>query len=175
MPSFRSLKKLAVILLLGSVGGLAQARDSRSEVVVPEQVAALVRPILDLRAESVAECGEPGTPTAPKCLTGEGYERNQDRSRKVAEGVARLIAQRGKAADEALVVLMCYYTGESGDDEDGVINRGHRELPYLIKYRGRTPVIPQRGYLSSMLLSRDVKKDSFRTAINAIEKGERRD
>ena len=70
---------------------------------------------------------------------------------------------------------MCYYTGESGDNEDAVINRGRRELPYLLKYRESDPVIPERAYPSSMRLARDVKEETFQAAINAIKSGEKRD
>jgi hypothetical protein len=174
MPSFLLLRKFAVIFLLTCAGTLAFAADSQPHVVVPEQAAALIRPILDLQAESIAECGEPGTST-PSCLTGKGYERSKTRWQKIEEGLAKLIAQQGTTADEALVVLMCYYTGESGDNEDGVINRGRQELPYLLKYRKLDPVIPQRAYPSSMRLARHVKEESFQSAINATKNGEKRD
>ncbi len=72
-------------------------------------------------------------------------------------------------------MLMCYYTGESGDNEDAVINRGRRELPYLHKYSKSDPVIPQRQYSDSMRLSREAKDESFEIAVSAIGKGEKRD
>jgi hypothetical protein len=175
MPSFLSLRKFAVALVLTCAGILAFAADSQPHVVVPEEVAALIRPILDLRAESIAECGEPGTPTAPTCLKGKGYERDQTRWRNVEEGLAKLIAREGTTEDEALVVLLCYYTGESGDNEDAVINRGSRELPYLLKYRKSDPVIPKRAYSGSLRFGHEVKEENFQIVINAIKNGETRD
>lgn len=70
---------------------------------------------------------------------------------------------------------MCYYTGESGDDEDAVIIRGRRELPYLNKYWKNNPVIPNSQYSDSIRLSREVKDENFQAAVSAIGKGEKRD
>jgi hypothetical protein len=149
MLSFLTVRKLLLAFLLTAVSTRALAGESaQQQVVVPELVAAIVRPILDLREESIADCGEPGMPTEPKCLTGDGYDREQTRWWKVAEGVGAVIAQKGATADEAFVVLMCYYTGEYGDDIDAVINRGRRMLPYLQQYRTRVTTIPKRHTLS---------------------------
>jgi hypothetical protein len=149
MLSFLTVRKLLLAFLLTAVSTRALAGESaQQQVVVPELVAAIVRPILDLREESIADCGEPGMPTEPKCLTGDGYDREQTRWWKVAEGVGAVIAQKGATADEAFVVLMCYYTGEYGDDIDAVINRGRRMLPYLQQYRKRVTTIPKRHTLS---------------------------
>jgi len=183
MRTFLTARTLRPFLFLALAFAGARAQDSgvQQEIVVPERVAALVRPILDLRQASVADCGEPGEATRQACLTGPGYEREQERWRKVEQGIGNLISHKtattdeATTADEALVVLMCYYTGESGDNEDGVINRGRRELPYLLKYRKSDPVIPKRAYPGSMHLAGDVKEESFQIAINAIKKGEKRD
>jgi hypothetical protein len=183
MRTFLLARPLRAFLFLALALAAARAQDSdaKQKIVVPERVAALVRPILDLRQASVAECGEPGEATRQACLTGTGYKHEQERWRKVAQEVGNLIshktatADEATTADEALVVLMCYYTGESGDNEDGVINRGRRELPYLLKYRQSDPVIPQRTYPGSMRLAPDAKEESFQIAINAIKKGEKRD
>jgi len=161
-----------VVLALGTV--TAQT-DGKQTVTVPEQVAALLRPILDLRQQSVTECGQPGKANRNTCGSGIGHEREQKRWWKVGEGIAHLDSQKTPAADEALVVLMCYYTGESGDDEDAVINRGRRELPYLFKYRESDPVIPERKYSDSIRLDHEAKDESFQIAISAIRKGEKRD
>ena len=109
------------------------------------------------------------------CDSGIGHEREQKRWWQVGEGIAHLDSQKTPAADEALVVLMCYYTGESGDDEDAVINRGRRELPYLKKYWKSDRVIPERKYSDSIRLNREAKDESFQIAISAIRKGEKRD
>lgn len=166
MAAFRWL--LFLILVLSTATAQKGAKDP---ITVPEQVAALVRPILDLRQQSITDCGQPGEPTRKTCLT----EQEQKRWWKVGRGIASLASQKTTAADEALVVLMCYYTGESGDNEDAVINRGRRELPYLHKYSKSDPVIPQRQYSDSMRLSREAKDESFEIAVSAIGKGEKRD
>ncbi len=168
MPVFRWF--LFIVLVLSTV--TAQT-GSKQTVTVPEGVVALLRPILDLRQQSIVECAEPGK--ANRCASGIAYEREQERSWKVGEGIAHLASQKTAAADEALVVLMCYYTGESGDNEDVVINRGRRELPYLHKYWKGVPVIPEREYPDSMRLDREAKDESFQGAIGAIRKGEKRD
>jgi hypothetical protein len=163
-----------LLIVLGFSMGAAQTTEKRP-VTVPENVAALVRPILDLLQESFADCGQTGLPERKDCLTGIGRDREQKRVWKVGEGIGDLSSQKTPVADEALVVLMCYYTGESGDNEDAVINRGRRELPYLLKYRERDPVMPRRNYSGSMLLRAEVKGESFHEAIDAIRKGEKRD
>jgi len=159
-----------LFLILALVTATAQ-KGSTNPVTVPEQVAALVRPILDLRQQSVTDCGQAGEPTRKTCLS----EREQKRWWNVGRGIASLASQKTAAADEALVVLMCYYTGESGDNEDAVINRGRRELPYLHKYWKSDPAIPQRQYSDSMRLSHEAKDESFQIAVSAIGKGEKRD
>jgi hypothetical protein len=150
----------------------AQQRG-KPPVPVPEDVATLVRPILDLRQQSITECGQGGERQA--CRTGIGFEREQERWWNIGKGIGRLASRKSTAADEALVVLMCYYTGESGDNEDAVVNRGRRELTYLHKYLASDPVIPNRQYSHSIRLSRAAKDESFRIAISAIRKNETRD
>ena len=170
MVGFRWLR-----FLILAVGTITAQTDAKHLVTVPEQVAALLQPILDLRQQSITECGQPGKPSRKTCLSGIGHKREQQRWWKVGEGIAHLASQKTAAADEALVVLMCYYTGESGDNEDAVINRGRRELPYLLKYRKSDPVIPEKKYSDSMRLNREAKTESFQIAITAIRKGEKRD
>ncbi len=126
-----------VVLALGTV--TAQT-DGKQTVTVPEQVAALLRPILDLRQQSVTECGQPGKAHRNTCDSGIGHEREQKRWWKVGEGIAHLDSQKTPAADEALVALMCYYTGESGDDEDAVINRGRRDFPTYLNIGKAIPL-----------------------------------
>lgn len=154
----------------------ARAQKSYAQpVIVPEQVASLVRPILDLLQQSIADCGKPGTREREGCVTGSGRERQERRWWKIGEEIASLSSQRTPAADEALVVLMCYYTGESGDNEDAVVNRGRRELPYLLKYWKTDPVIPRGNYSDSMRLTRDAKDESFEATVSAIHNGETRE
>lgn len=140
-------------------------------VDVPEQVAALVRPILDLRDQSIRACGRPGEPTRKECLTGAGYVSEQQRWQGVAVDIAKLGSQKTVASDEALVVLMCYYVGESGEHIGEVMDRGRRMLPYLRKYENHDPTIPGRSYPKSLLSSVDVKRDDFAGTIDAIKNG----
>jgi hypothetical protein len=164
-----------ILLTVAFSTGLAQEAGQRPFTTVPEQVAALVRPILDLRQQSTTECGEPGESTRKACLYGTGYEHERERWRNVAEGIANLTSRKTTATDEALVVLMCYYVGESGEHIDEVINRGRQMLPYLRKYEVGTPVIPGRRYPESLLTSPGVKKDQFTGAIDAIKHGRKVD
>ena len=159
-----------LLLTLATVSAQGQNNAERT-IVVPERVAALIRPILDLRKESTAECGQPGKATRPVCLTGTGYERERERWRNVEQRIANLISHKTAFADEALVVLMSYYVGESGEHEDEVINRGSRMLPYLLKYQNRTPVVPNRTYADSLRVSAEVKQDEFKGAVDAIRQG----
>ena len=147
---------------------VAQEVGQQPSTTVPQKVAALVRPILDQRQQSIMQCGEPGESTRKACLYGTGYEHERERWRNVAEGIANLTSRKTTATDEALVVLMCFYVGESGEHIDEVINRGRQMLPYLRKYEVRTPVIPGRRYSESLLTRPDVKKDDFTGAIDAI-------
>jgi hypothetical protein len=82
-----------------------------------------------------------------------------------------LVERKGPDADEALVVLMCFYVGESQEDEDAVISRGRRMLSYLNKYRRAIPSIPDRPYPDSMLKDASSKEDSFQGAVTAIKRG----
>lgn len=163
------------LLLLVAISMVSAQVADKEPVTVPKQVAALLRPILDLRQESITECERPGEPDGKACATGIGYEHEQKRWWRVGEAIAHLASQKTPAADEALVVLMCYYTGESGDNEDAVVNRGQCELPYLLKYQNYNPVIPEREYSVSMRLDADVKNESFQAAISAIRKGQKRE
>ena len=138
------------------------AADAKS-VLVPEKVAVIVRPMLDLLQESITECGGVG-----KCINGELYAHDRERGLKFQNALHKLTRQHGGSADEALVVLMCYYIGESQEETDSVIKRGRQMLPYLKKYRDRIPIIPNREYPSSMLNSPANKIENFEGATKAI-------
>ena len=142
-------------------------RSAEPETVsVPETVATLVRPMLDLLQESVAECGERGKPS--NCRDGERYVHERERMRKFEDALRRLTKERGRSADEALVVLMCYNIGESQEETDAVIRRGRRMLLYLNKYRDQIPIIPSRQYPDSMLHNPVNKIENFEGATKAI-------
>jgi hypothetical protein len=132
-------------------------------LVVPEPVASLVRPLLDMQQKLVGACGQPGTPS--QCVVEEPDEGELGRLLYV------LTKQQGSAADEALVVLMCFYMGESGEEFDAVADRGRRMLKYLEKYRSVAPRIPRRAYPDSMLREKSVKEENFAGALKAIRSG----
>jgi hypothetical protein len=172
---------LTVTLLSQLVGAAASAnavvqdRDPlpkigiRPPVQVPDPVAALVRPILDLLAESLKACGEPAAES--HCAEGDAYRQEIRRERRVNRLLQELIHQEGPKADEALVVLMCFYIGESQEDEDAVIARGSHMLPYPEKYRRRTPAFAHQTYPDVMLKPAQDKKDTFEGAVTAIKHG----
>jgi hypothetical protein len=176
----RNLVMLVGLAMLLPFGRECQARTSSrslqlnreppvSSVEVPERVAALVRPILDLRADSMAECGQPGVPS--KCTNGELYNQEQIRQKKLGELLYRLVRQKGPSADEALVVLMCFYIGESQEETDSVIARGRKMLIYLNQYFHTNPTIPNRSYPTSMMKTPSAKDDDFGGAITSITHG----
>jgi len=123
-------------------------KDRTRNVAVPAQVGALVRPILDERQK------------------GTQSEGSRDSNLLYA-----LTQKKGRAADEALVVLMCFYMGESQEETDAVIARGKRMLPLLKKYQDKNPKIPGRTYPDSMLKGVSGKADAFEGAVKAINHG----
>jgi len=144
---------------------------NQARVLVPERVAALVRPILDLRDASIKERGQPASLTPSSSALGEAYQHKLERERKLNDTLQKLLALKGASADEALVVLMCFYVGESQEDGDAVISRGRQMLAYLNKYRHAIPSIPNRTYPDSMLKDASSKEDSFQGAVRAIKQG----
>ena len=128
-----------------------ETRARRSTVVVPEQVAALVRPILDEQQ---------------KFLSGQKYDEH-----RLSTLLYDLTHMKGRNVDEALVVLMCFNIGESQEETDAVIARGRKMLPHLKKYRDRNPRIPKRNYSDSMSKGTSTKDEAFEGAIKAINHG----
>jgi len=98
---------------------------TQNRVVVPEKVAALLRPVLD-----------------------QLQQRNEN---EFVNSFYKLTQQKGASVDEAVIVLMCFYVGESQEEIDAVIKHGRRMLVYINKYRHRTPSVPGRKYPDSML------------------------
>jgi hypothetical protein len=142
-------------------------KKQTARVSVQEQVGALVRPMLDLRKQSMEQCGKPGDPS--KCLQGTQYEDEQQRQQKFAELLTQLTLRKDTVADEALVVLMCFYVGESQEERDAVIVRGNRMLPYLTKYRRGRPSIRRRMYPNSMYKSSSRRAEDLSGTIKAIK------
>ena len=122
-------------------------------LVVPERVAALVRPILD---------------EENRLLSGQGGDGH-----KLSNLLYALTQEKGRTANEALVVLMCFYTGESQEETDAVIARGPEMLSYLRKYQHRNPEIPNRSYPESMRKRATDRTSDFSGAIDAIRHGKR--
>jgi hypothetical protein len=85
--------------------------DGVGSMRVPAQAALLVRPILDEMRK--------------------GTEHDESRLGNLLYGLTQ---KKGRAADEALVVLMCFYVGESQEEADAIIARGKRMLPLLKTY-----------------------------------------
>jgi hypothetical protein len=148
------------------------ARTQRSSSqVLAKSTADLLVPILDLRYDSVRECGIGKDFRCTK--PGPAADRDTARWGKVAVLVARLQSNETRPADEALVVLLQYYVGESEsfDLMADIAKRGKRELPYLLKYRDLVPRIPGRNYPNSILTDRDFRKHEFDETIGAIKRG----
>ena len=122
--------------------------NNRGNVRVPVSVAALVRPILD-----------------------EKQKREQHEESRLSNMLYGQTQKKGRAADEALVVLMCFDVGESQEETDAVIARGRRMLPLLKKYQDRNPKMPGRTYPDSMLKGASSKEDAFEGAVKAINRG----
>jgi hypothetical protein len=157
------------VVLITAIGLLcspasASASDS-SNVAVPERSAALIRPILDLRQQSIAECGELGSNS--NCASGAAYERQQDRDEKIWELVVALTQRSGPQADEALVVLTCFNLDVAHETSDAIVDRGRRMLPLIDKYHRHRPVVPNRNYPGVMLRSdADAQLDAAVRLIN---------
>jgi hypothetical protein len=117
-------------------------------VLVPTEVATLLRPILDEEQK--------------------GIQHDESRLSKLVYGLTQ---KQGHTADEALVVLMCFDVGESQEETDAVIGRGKRMLPLLKKYQDKTPKIAGRTYPDSMLKGTSNKADTFEGTVKAIKHG----
>jgi hypothetical protein len=126
-------------------------------IVPPRDVQELVTPILDIRAEAKASQGE----------------RQNAAFWQAAVLIGKLTDLKTHSSDEALVVLMNFYVGESpGEDVlHQVTVRGKRMLPLLLKYRNVHVIFSGRKYPSSLLLAPEVKKENFDDAIKSVRAG----
>jgi hypothetical protein len=143
-------------LLIAAILAL-QAVTVTAEIVPPREVQVLVKAILDLRSK--AECSQ-----------GEQQQSAFQQSEKL---MGRLFQKKSAAADEALVVLMNFYVGESiqADLIHQVTTRGKRMLPLLLKYKKASVAFSKVEYPKSMLVADDVRKKSFDDAIAAVRAG----
>ena len=126
-------------------------KQSPKTVIVPAKVAVLLRPVLD---------------ELQKYRSQRGQDEHQ-----LDELFYALTKRQGRFADEALVVMVCFDMGESQEEVDAVMARGRRMLPYIKKYRGRTPKIPNRTYSDSMLKTPYRRDLAFEDVIKAINHG----
>jgi len=145
------------ILIFTIAWTLQAANVAASAIVPPRDVQELVKPILDVRAEAEAAPGE----------------RQNAAFWQAAGLIGALFQMKTKASDEALVVLMNFYVGESTGEDlfHQVTVRGKRMLPLLLKYRNAQVVFSDRKYPSSLLLTHEVKKEDFSNAINSVRAG----
>jgi len=158
-----------VVLVTHTLGRVNtdKPKQIRREIAVPESVAALVRPFLDMRQESLSECGAPGEPS--KCKDGDAYEREQLRAEKSGQTLHQLIGRNDPSTDEALVVLMWFYIGESQEELDAVIQRDEKMLTYLNKYYAARPKISDRTYPGYMWKDDSIRRDEFLGAMKLIK------
>ena len=139
------------IALTLPMAGMAHA------ILPPRDVQEMLKPILDLHAEAESAQGE----------------RRQVLFWQCEKLTADLLQMRTKSSDEALVVLMNFYVGESlqADLVHSVTVRGRRMLPLLVKYRSAHVTFSRRKYPSSLLLAPDIRKQDFETAIKSVRAG----
>ena len=150
---------LATAAALSPICAHSQA-NSEKRTTVSSSVAKLITPILDAHQEALEGprpmSEEKGSPLwRSYVLTG------------------KLLGNKSPASDEALVVLLYYYIGEStgGDQLQEIICRGNRMLPYLRKYQSFSPQIPRRHYSKDMFLEPQVVRENFKDAIDEINSG----
>jgi hypothetical protein len=146
------MKFLIYVLIL-----ISQISASTTSVVPQKEAQALLSPILSLRADA-------------ESMEGEEKQSALEKSEKL---IARLFKMKTRASDEALVVLMNFYVGESlqPDLVHEVTVRGKRMLPLLLKYRAASVTFSERKYPSSMLLTDEVREKNFQDAIEGIRSG----
>ncbi|MGH9529130.1 MAG: hypothetical protein ACRD2S_04340 [Terriglobales bacterium] len=129
----------------------ASTGNNHRSAVIPERVAALIRPILDQQLQIIS-----------------GDARGEHRLNLLLHALTQ---RTGRDADEALVVLMCFYMGESQEETDAVIARGRKMLPLLRKYQSTNPQVPGRKYPDTLMKGPLSKEDDFEGAIKAIKHG----
>lgn len=144
----------SVVLLIVLVLQISNASET---VFPPSVVREKVEPILDLCQQAEAAQGEKQNATFFKAakLTGE------------------LFQSKTKSSDEALVVLMSFYIAEAPGEDllHQVTVRGKRMLPLLLKYRDATVSFPDREFPHSVLLSPEIRRENFDSAINSVKAG----
>src|ERR1017187_4895367 len=149
------MSKQRLKLLIFTIALTLPVANAAAEIVPAQDVKELVKPILDLCAEA----------------TGSEGNRQSAVVWQTGQLMGALFQMKTKASDEALVILMNFYVGESlGEDLlHQVTVRGKRMLPLLLKYRSAHVIFSSRRYPSSLLLAPDVRKENFSNAINSVK------
>ena len=156
MMSKRQILVFCLVAILRNAGSQTSSvpvlpKDRVDNVVVPTEVAAILRPVLD-------------------ALQRYRAEGSHDESQLDTLFVA-LSKKKGRLADEALVVLMCFDMGESQEETDAVIARGKKMLPLIEKYREKNPRLPLHANPEPRLKGLSRKADDFEGAVKAINLG----
>jgi hypothetical protein len=127
--------------------------DRREQArTVDPAVARLVEPILDTLTES-------------------GRCSIRDESFKEADRLLGSVLQlQTGASDEALVILLHFYIGESSSEDvlHEITTRGRRMLPCLRRYYKRAPVFANRSYPPCLALKSRPRMHVFNEAMRAI-------
>ena len=146
------MKSLAIAVILA-----LQVASATAAIVPPKEVQALLEPILDLRVKAESSHGE----------------QQQSAFQESERLIGNLFQKKSRTADEALVVLMNFYVGESlqVDLVHHVTARGKRILPLLLKYKKAPVAFTGVKYPTSLLVADDVRTKSFDDAIEAVKAG----
>jgi hypothetical protein len=156
----RSIRMVLLAFLILFAGRLPLTAQAET-VTVPPSVIKLLIPVLDAYKKGMVDDSQ--------------EEERKGGSLWNADVLAdRVMDNKTPAGDEALVVLLYYYTGEATGEDNTIeiIDRGKKMLPYLKKYQTHTPQIPDRDY-KELLLERKTSQTSFREIIAAIERGDK--
>jgi hypothetical protein len=147
-------------MLLVVVALVVGASASPQPPPLSRPAAALVRPILSARvAAHAAEFDADGRFRGESPHTGVFEDR-----------FGRLLANYGRAADEALAVLMWFYLGEGPDNElaCAVRKRGARMIPHLQRFLEAAPATGLEPIPSAIAIG----KNQGRSALASIKAGE---
>jgi len=138
------------------------------DVVLPKGSANLIVPILDLRHQSLLECGSGKN---YRCTDGQGLDHERKREVEIEKLVGRLIHDHSRSADLSVVILLHYSVGASEGEDllHSVTMRGKKVLRYLESYQNVVPKIPGRNYPDSMLNDSEDRRATFEEAILAIK------
>lgn len=146
--------RTAVFLLicLAALSGEASSDRRGRTYTVHAEIARLVEPILDVRADS------------------QGCHDRDESFQEADKLLGTILGLRTLPSDEALVVLLYFYIGESsyGDIIHEITKRGRRMVPYLRRYRNTAPAFANRAYPPCLFVESGTRVDSFDEAIKAI-------